>query len=188
MNLQDRFDAKWVLALDTGCWEWIGARLPTGYGRFRVSVPVRRLVPAHRLAYELYIGPVTEGKVLDHLCRNRRCVNPWHLEPVTNRENLLRGVSQSAENARKTHCKQGHEFTDENTYRSNGQRMCRACRKAYSHSRTKGALPAKLRTHCPAGHEYSEKNTRVARGQRTCRECERQRSRARRAQDRTAVG
>jgi hypothetical protein len=71
------------------CWEWHGERIRNGYGRLWISTTQRML--AHRFAYELLIGPIPEGLDLDHLCRNRSCVNPAHLEPVTNRENVIRG-------------------------------------------------------------------------------------------------
>lgn len=86
----------------------------------------------HRVVYELRVGPIPEGLELDHLCRVRHCANPEHLEPVTGRENIRRGTSPSAINGRKTHCKNNHEFTPENTYVSPlGKRTCRTCRKLY---------------------------------------------------------
>ena len=96
-----------------------------GYGRTRVG---GRKVMAHRFIYEIARGKVPPGLVLDHLCRNRSCVNPDHLEPVTHRENILRGVGQCAINAVKTHCKNGHELTPENTYRQARGRGCRKCK------------------------------------------------------------
>jgi hypothetical protein len=83
---------------------------------------------AHRVAYEIYRGPIPEGLVLDHLCRNRQCVNPSHLEAVENRTNILRGTGFAAHHARKSHCPQGHEYGTENTYLDKGgMRHCRAC-------------------------------------------------------------
>jgi hypothetical protein len=111
-----------------GCWEWTGA---TGgsrrYGCISVKGVTRR---AHRVAYELLAGPIPDGLELDHLCRNRLCVNPEHLEPVTHRENVLRGDAPPAANVSKTHCPRGHELTPENTYTRRGRpggRECRAC-------------------------------------------------------------
>lgn len=85
---------------------------------------------AHRLAYEFSKGLIPEGKTLDHLCRVRHCVNPDHLEPVSRGENVLRGVSPSAINARKTHCSKGHDYNEENTkYLRRGNRRCRICHR-----------------------------------------------------------
>jgi hypothetical protein len=89
------------------------------------------MIYAHRLAYQLLVGPIPEGLVIDHLCRNPPCQNPAHMECVTHRENTLRGASPHAMNARKTHCKRGHEFTFQNTYvDAKGCRSCLACRAA----------------------------------------------------------
>lgn len=114
-----------------GCWQWTAGKLTSGYGSFRVG---NRAHVAHKYAYEALRGPVPEGKQLDHLCRNRACVNPDHLEPVPQRVNCLRGISLPALNARKTHCIHGHEFTPSNTYVNpkghRGCRICRASRKA----------------------------------------------------------
>jgi hypothetical protein len=105
------------------CWPWAGQINHNGYGIFSSIL-------AHRLVYERFVGPVPDGLELDHLCSNPPCVNPWHLEPVTHQENLLRGRGFAAANAAKTHCYRGHEYTPENTYLSaKGQRKCRACNR-----------------------------------------------------------
>lgn len=112
-----------------GCWEWQGYRTRNGYGRFTLALEDgRRNFRAHRVAFELLIGAIPDGLQLDHLCRNRLCVKTSHLEPVTARENTMRGDAVTAVNARKTHCVNGHEFNDENTYVDRqGNRSCRVC-------------------------------------------------------------
>jgi hypothetical protein len=123
--LQDRFWEK-VEKTET-CWLWTAAKNDQGYGHIKVSDG--EWAYAHRLAYELLVGPIPEGLELDHLCRVRNCLNPAHLEPVTGRENVLRSTSPTAINARKTHCPRGHEYSAENTYYTprEGHRQCRAC-------------------------------------------------------------
>lgn len=119
----DRFWAK-VEKSDAGCWYWTGAVQSGGYGS---AWNGERMASAHRWAYEMLVGPIPEGLVLDHLCRVRLCVNPAHLEPVTNAENIRRGDIGG-----RAHCTAGHEYTPENTYYRKdrpGERDCRRCRK-----------------------------------------------------------
>lgn len=128
MNAIDRFLAK-VDAPNGifGCWVWQG-QTEKGYGRFYID---GGSVRAHRWAYQRAVGPIPEGLVLDHLCRNPSCVNPFHLEAVTQAVNTLRGTGFAAVNAAKTHCSRGHEFTPANTYRRrSGGRECRICLNA----------------------------------------------------------
>src|SRR6266567_487358 len=93
------------------CWEWTRPDIH-GYGIFYIE---KKKILAHRWMYTHMYGPIPEGLFLDHLCRNTCCVNPEHLEPVTSRENTLRGITIAATNARKTHCLHGHAFTHDNT-------------------------------------------------------------------------
>lgn len=110
----------------TGCWVWTGPLTTHGYGATNFQ---RRQVKAHQAAFRIWKGEVPAGMCIDHLCRNRACFNPDHLECVTVRENTLRGVGPSAVAATVTHCPSGHEYTEPNTYVSRkGQRVCRVCR------------------------------------------------------------
>ena len=134
-----RFWAK--VDVTDGCWFWQAAT-SLGYGLFFPEHSIRVL--AHRFAYETLIGPIPPTLQLDHLCRNRRCVNPDHLEPVTIQVNILRGEGHAAKNAAKTHCPQGHAYDLFNTHHFDGERHCRLCgkerqRKYREHLKAKGA-------------------------------------------------
>jgi len=130
------------------CWLWTGSTNADGYGQFWDG---RRMVKAHRFAYQSLVGPPPKGRELDHLCHNadrsclggtdcphRCCVNPAHLEPVTNPENTRRGQGFGGRNARKTHCPQGHPYDEANTYikPGDGGRMCRICYQARNQRRS----------------------------------------------------
>lgn len=124
-----RFAIKVRINPETGCWQWTACLSRAGYGRFHVAGQSPAM--AHRYAYEVLVGPIPIGLQLDHLCRVRRCVNPAHLEPVTVRENLLRGDTITAARAAQTHCGSGHALSPDNTYiKPNGCRNCRECKRA----------------------------------------------------------
>lgn len=138
----DRFWSKVEAVHPLGCWEWTGAKVRGGYGRYRLGGGGREVM-AHRYAYEELVGPIPEGMVLDHLCRNTACVNPDHCEPVTHAENVRRGCSGAVNGARergKTHCPQGHPYDRANTYTSRaGSRHCRACARQRARHRRAAA-------------------------------------------------
>ena len=125
--LRERLLARYETNAE-GCWIWQGVRVG-GYGQIGKENN-GGMVYAHRAAYELIVGPIPDGLTLDHLCRNRACINPDHLEPVTMKENVLRGMSPTAINARKTHCNNGHPLDGDNlSLRKDGGRICLACRR-----------------------------------------------------------
>lgn len=109
------------------CWEWTASKDRLGYGRF--GSYTRGSTLAHRVSYKLFVGPIPEGMELDHLCGNRGCVRPDHLEPVTHAENMRRGIQGSGPS-----CPNGHPYLPNNLYTyKNGKRMCRICATARRH-------------------------------------------------------
>jgi hypothetical protein len=125
---------------ENGCMLWTGAKNKGGYGFFSIK---RRNRYAHRWAYERYRGPI-DTLQLDHLCRNRACVNPDHLEPVSIGENIRRGET-GISNRSKTHCPAGHEYTVANTRFTNGSRRCRICNRLLYHQRKSNGRKEKER-------------------------------------------
>ncbi len=117
---------------ETGCWEWLGAS--TGRGGYGIKVVENKRILAHRLSYEMFREKIPAGLTMDHLCRTHKCVNPWHLEPVSQKINILRGHSPSALHAKQTHCQGGHPYTGGNLQmhasKYGRRRVCRECARA----------------------------------------------------------
>jgi hypothetical protein len=169
------------------CWVYRGGLTPKGYSIIRLDS--QRTAISHRVAYEQLIGPIPEGLELDHLCRNRACWNPWHLDPVTHAVNVRRGLAAAGLRARAalvTNCPAGHEYAGKNDRRrKDGKRYCHECAIERDRRKRKAAgagIPNAMKTHCPAGHPFDDENTYVnPSGQRTCRICRRESLRSFRA-------
>lgn len=130
LDLPERIASK--IQIDAnGCWLWTACIKPEGYGQIWWNGSTRN---AHRVVYRLFVGEIPAGLQLDHLCRVRHCVNPAHLEPVTNRENVLRGDTIPAKCAARTHCPEGHPLAGDNLLPSKlklGWRVCLTCHREY---------------------------------------------------------
>ena len=186
-NVSERFWSRVAESKD-GCWLWTGATDGDGYGLFSVSHSVTRR--AHRWAYTEMVGEIPEGLQLDHLCRVRNCVRPEHLDPVTSRVNIMRGVGWAPDNAAKDQCPRGHDLGEPEAGKS---RSCRTCCTIQSRIyrgwdedlawATPVATAPADRTEClRGGHPFTPENTRTEKnGKRHCRTCQRELQRIRRA-------
>ena len=153
----DRFLEK-VEPLENGCIKWTAWTDKDGYGRFKRAGRSGLNVMAHRFAYEYYVGTITSGLEIDHLCRNRSCINPDHLEVVTPKEHTLRGKTRAAANSKKTHCPQGHPYKGDNLYLTPEKgRSCRECRKE-AQKRYRNRTPAKKKVCSLCGKIYTANN------------------------------
>jgi hypothetical protein len=125
MTTETRLRAKFIVEETTGCWRWTGASQPTGYGQMWNG---KRPEQAHRISYRLYRGEIPCDCEIDHICRNRSCVNPEHLRAVPHRENMRVSDTVMGRNAAKMFCKRGHPFSGRNLIiTTTGARQCRIC-------------------------------------------------------------
>jgi hypothetical protein len=145
MNRIDNFVKRVEIDHESGCWNWMGSKNGnTEYGKFSYRVGGQTFHPtAHRFCWETFVGPIPEGLEIDHLCGNKLCVNPDHLEPVTHAENCRRRNTSKhigEFHRAKTHCPHGHPYSGENLYvNPQGKRECRICKRA----RTRAARNAR---------------------------------------------
>lgn len=171
INKSDVMKRLWAKVDASGnCWIWKGCT-SRGYGRIRL-LGKNKLV--HRLTYEEAYGPIADGLVVDHICRNRACARPEHLRAVTQQVNILVGIGACAMNARKTSCKRGHAFTPENTRLIPNGRMCLACERARAQERIVGGMIARTCCDCleikPMG-DFHKKPAGVAGRSPYCKPC-----------------
>ena len=165
---------------EQGCMLWTASLGSDGYGLFGIKTGAGKWcrVGAHRLSYQHFIGPIPQGLELDHLCRNRKCVNPIHLEAVTHRVNIFRGNTLAANYAARTHCKRGHLYDASNTgWRGTG-RLCLTCIKQRNDEKQARTISQYVfntwKTHCKNGHEFTLENTYRVGRRRHCRACGRE--------------
>ena len=138
-----------ILGQASGCWDWTGTIDRNGYGLIGESC-TRRMIRAHRFAYELLVGPIPDGMVTDHLCRNPSCVNPLHLEIVSPQENTRRGNGKSAIHARRDACSRGHRYADGEWNMRGSVRVCLACERLVGKERRDRNRAKRLDANPPA--------------------------------------
>jgi hypothetical protein len=167
----ERFLSK-IFISGEGCWIYSRGLSSAGYGSFSIK---NVSYSAHRVSFELFKDKIAPTNVIDHICRNRKCVNPEHLRQVSYKVNARENNSSPATiNAAKTHCKNGHELCGANLYARNGRRHCRACREATWKSKLTGVGKGyhnRIKTHCKYGHEYSADNIYIKKSMKSGRIC-----------------
>ena len=172
-NTRARFWSKVNKSAPGGCWQWLGSLVTSGYGTIWVSA-TRKTERAHRVSILIDGRDIPDGKVVDHECMNRGCVNPEHLRVVTPRINAIENSgSSAAKNAAKTHCVNGHLFGGENLIIINGSRVCKECKAERDRKYRVNRFGTKDWTRCKNGHLLEGDNLYIAKKQRVCRECQR---------------
>ncbi len=176
-NDADEMLAKYVTKTES-CWIWTG-KIHKGYGLISIKDRTHYM---HRVSYEKARGPIPDGMDLDHLCRNRACVNPDHLEPVTHAENMRRRVISPVFGVMRTHCRLGHAFVIKTVASGGLKNYCPSCHRIASlkHERSRGSIARGTLTHCHLGHalETRRRGNGVC---RYCRTCQNARQKARRS-------
>lgn len=172
----ERFHDKYAIDASTGCWIWTAWRNNQGYGTIGISPALSggpKQVYAHRLSYEMHKGPIPPGLVIDHICNNPACVNPEHLQAITQKANIDRSSHPSVQRRLAGRCIRGHDMTDPtNVYMrpDNGRKACKACYAIRDEAarRKAGKMPAKRGRECGT---YSGAIGHYRRGERPCPSC-----------------
>lgn len=165
-----RFSQRFKIDEESGCWIWTGAARGIGYGAFHYR---NKQTSAHRFSYELFHGPISNDHI-HHVCENKACVNPAHLQDLTRRDHILvTPTSPLSEKAGKTHCMRGHPLSGENLYVSpDNHRHCRICTtNSQNEWKRKNKEPIPERTHCKRGHPWVPENWCVFRDRKQCKAC-----------------
>ncbi len=127
MNAKERILTNILIDPFTQCWVWQGFIGKSGYARLFIEKGKGKRKFVHRYSYENFVGKIPDDLTLDHICRNRKCCNPTHLQPVTIKQNTLLGIGFAPKNKAKSHCRNGHEYSESNTYHVRNERACKIC-------------------------------------------------------------
>lgn len=171
ISADERFEQKFIPEPNSGCWLWNASSNTDGYGLFFFNGKIKS---AHQFSFSKRYGYIpSNGKEIDHICRNRMCVNPEHLREVTHKENMENAIFFLS---LKTHCPSGHPYSGKNVrFNKNGSRACRTCERNKMRLRRDSKFVGpwnRGKTHCIRGHEFNEENTAVAKdGRRGCKIC-----------------
>lgn len=151
-TLADRFSTKYIIDQVSGCWNWTASK-HLGYGQIGAGRRPSKPLFAHRVSFELHKGPIPADLVVDHMCRNRACVNPDHLRLLTRGDNVLCGDTLSAANAAKMECINGHAFDVHGKTNADGVRVCMECRRIRDRARWPQRSAARSQQRMAARHD-----------------------------------